>query len=190
MAGGVADGVFLRVGAAAANIAAAVEAVRAGVVEAGREPGSVRFGAVLHTVFVDDEPAALTMAKSMAAGYYEYTPGLFATAGLSWDGAPPEEIKRAQGVWPDFHHARDLLASGRAVGFLPEAAADAFSLWGPARRIARPADFAIEGGAGGVRLRGPAADPGPCVAARPRGRLTARAAREILPAVRADLESE
>src|SRR5437773_4498315 len=46
MAGRVADGVFIRVGTHAANIQAAVDAIRAGAAEAGREPNSVRVAAV------------------------------------------------------------------------------------------------------------------------------------------------
>ncbi len=137
MAGGVADGVFIRAGTARANLIAAVEAVRAGAAQAGRDPGSVRLGAVFHTVLVDDRAAALTMAKSIAAGYYEYTPSLFEVAGLSWAGPDPERLKRENQVWPDFHHAPDLLASGRLVDFLPDNAADAFSLWGPPDQVAQ-----------------------------------------------------
>src|SRR5216684_8598281 len=58
MAGGVADGVFIRVGTHEANIATAVEAIRAGAAEAGRDPSGVRLGAVFHTVLVDDPARA------------------------------------------------------------------------------------------------------------------------------------
>ena len=58
MAGGVADGVFLRVGTHPANIARAVEAIRAGAAEAGRAASAVRVGAVFHTVLVDDAARA------------------------------------------------------------------------------------------------------------------------------------
>ena len=78
MAGSVADGVFIRVGTHPANLATAVEAIRAGAADAGRDPATVRLGIVLHTVLVDDPGRALRMAKSMAAGYYEYSPSLFA----------------------------------------------------------------------------------------------------------------
>src|SRR6202171_4645272 len=44
MAGGVADGFFIRVGTHPANIATAVNAIRAGAVAAGRDPASVRLG--------------------------------------------------------------------------------------------------------------------------------------------------
>src|SRR5438445_12661772 len=93
MAGGVADGVFIRVGTHPANIARSVELIRAGARDAGRDPASVRVGAVFHTVFVDDAARALTMAKSMAAGYYEYSPMLFDPPGLTWTGPDPETLK-------------------------------------------------------------------------------------------------
>ena len=86
MAGGVADGVFLRVGTHPANIGRAVELIRAGAAEAGRDPAAVGLGAVFHTVLVDEPHRALTMARSMAAGYYEYSPALFDPPGLTWPG--------------------------------------------------------------------------------------------------------
>src|SRR6185369_1093320 len=46
MAGRVADGVFIRVGTHRANIERTVEAVRAGARDAGRDPASVKIGAV------------------------------------------------------------------------------------------------------------------------------------------------
>ena len=119
MAGGVADGVFIRVGTHAANLTAAITAIRAGAAEAGRDPSTVRLGAIFHTVLVDDPDRALTMARSMAAGYYEYSPSLFEPPGFVWTGADPEALKHRHQVWPDFHHAPDLEASGRVVDFLP-----------------------------------------------------------------------
>jgi hypothetical protein len=72
----------------------------------------------------------------MAAGYYEYSPALFEPPGLAWNGPDPETLKRERQVWPDFHHAPDLEASGRVVDFLPAAAADAFALRGGPAEIA------------------------------------------------------
>src|SRR5262249_61872344 len=51
MAGGVADGVFIRVGTHPTNIARSIEMIRAGAAEAGRDPSEVHVGAVFHTVF-------------------------------------------------------------------------------------------------------------------------------------------
>jgi 5,10-methylenetetrahydromethanopterin reductase len=184
MAGGVADGVFIRVGTHRDNIAAAIDAIRAGAADAGRDPARVGLGAVFHTVLVDDEARALTMAKSMAAGYYEYSPRLFERPGLRWTGGDPETLKRERSVWPDFHHASDLEASGRVVDFLPVEAADAFALRGGPVSIveqlvrvlrAAPAMFDY------VVLH---PIPNPEWPADPEHDYTARVAREVLPHVR------
>jgi 5,10-methylenetetrahydromethanopterin reductase len=135
MAGAVCDGVFIRVGTSPANIGESVSLVREGAAAAGRDPASVKIAAVFHTVLHDDAEQALTMAKSMAAGYYEYTPSLFANAGIEWNGISPDDLKQQRIVWPDFHHDPDLIKSGTAVGFLPREAADNFALWGTADQI-------------------------------------------------------
>jgi len=187
MAGGVADGVFIRVGTHPGNIAKSVQEIRAGAAAAGRDPASIRLGAIFHTVLVDDPAQALAMGKSMAAGYYEYSPMLFDPPGLAWSGPDPEKLKHEQKVWPDFHHAADLLASGRVVDFLPIAAADAFCLRGGPREIvaqlvavlrASPAQFEH------VVLH---PVPNPIFPTDPERDYTARVAREVLPDVRAAL---
>jgi 5,10-methylenetetrahydromethanopterin reductase len=184
MAGGVADGVFIRVGTHAANIGAAIEAIHGGAAEAGRDPARVRLGIVVHTVLVDDPDRALTMAKSMAAGYYEYSPTLFGPAGLAWTGPDPEALKHRHQVWPDFHHAPDLEASGRVVDFLPTTAADAFSVRGGPLEVAErlmavlrraPVEFDY------VILH---PIPNPPLPDDPERGYMARMAREVLPSVR------
>jgi 5,10-methylenetetrahydromethanopterin reductase len=184
MAGGVADGVFIRVGTHPANIATAVQAIRAGAVAAGRDPAAVRLGAIFHTVLMDDAARALTMARSMAAGYYEYSPALFGPPGLEWSGPEPEALKHAHGVWPDFHHAPDLEASGKVVDFLSERAADAFALRGAPKEVAGRLVDAL-------RATPAAFDhvvlhpiPDPRWPADPERDYTARVAREVLPHVR------
>ncbi|MBI2015215.1 MAG: LLM class flavin-dependent oxidoreductase [Candidatus Rokubacteria bacterium] len=188
MAGGVADGVFIRVGTHPANLATAVEAIRAGAADAGRDPSAVRLGAVFHTVLVDEPDRAMTMARSIAAGYYEYSPALFDPPRLVWTGPDPETLKRGHHVWPDFHHAPDLEASGRVVEFLPASAADAFSLRGGPGEVATrlievlhaaPAAFDY------VVLH-PIPNP-PTPDEGERGYL-ARVAREVLPRVRRGLD--
>lgn len=184
MAGGVADGVFIRVGTHRANIRTAVEAIHAGAAAAGREPSTVRLGIVFHTVLVDDPGRALTLAKSMAAGYYEYSPTLFDPPRLTWAGPHPEALKREHDIWPDFHHAPDLEASGRLVDFLDVGAADAFSLRG------RPIDVVEQ--LGDVLASAPAEFdyvvlqpiPNPPVPDDPERGYMTRMAREVLPAVR------
>ncbi len=135
MAGRVADGVLIRVGRHMANIGAAIEQVRAGASEAGRDPDSVHLGLIVHTVLVDDPDRALRIGRTMAAGYYDHTRVLFERAGLMWEGPPVEELKRT--IRPDFHHTRDLAAAGEHLDFLPEAAAHAFCFLGAPSDVAR-----------------------------------------------------
>ena len=128
MAGRVADGVFIRVGRHEANLRAAVEAVHAGAREVGRDASDVEIGVVLHTLLTDDHAYAAEVGRSIAAGFYEYSPMLFDGAGLEWNG-PDVELLRER-VWPDFHHASDLAAAGGVVNFLGDDAVDAFAVVG------------------------------------------------------------
>jgi 5,10-methylenetetrahydromethanopterin reductase len=184
MAGGVADGVFIRVGTHPANIARSVELIRAGAAEAGRDPATVRLGAVFHTVLVDDARRALTMGKSMAAGYYEYSPALFDPPGLAWAGPDPEKLKRERSVWPDFHHAADLEASGRVVDFLPDRAADAFCLRGGSGEIAAQLIRLLRATPAALDHVVLHPIPNPTWPGDPERDYTARVAREVLPPVR------
>jgi hypothetical protein len=95
----------------------------------------------------------------MAAGFFEYSPALFEIPGIPWDGPPIETLKTK--VQPDFHHATDLVAAGNTVAFLPEQAAEGFSLFGTARDIADQLGAAIEavGGPVGVVVPHPVPTP-------------------------------
>ena len=135
MTGRVADGVFIRVGRHPANLKTAIDQVRAGAIEAGRNPDDIKVCVILHTLLMDDMKKAALMSRSMAAGYYEYSPMLFDPPGFAWNGPDVHELKKQ--VWPDFHHAEDLEAAGRVVSFLPDEVADAFALYGPPEMIAR-----------------------------------------------------
>ncbi len=188
MAGSVADGIFIRAATATANIERAVDLIHEGAAQAGRKPDSIKLGLVLHTVLVDDPALALPMAKSMAAGYYEYTPSLFETAGIEWQGPPPEQLKREHNVWPDFHHNRYLASSGQAVDFLPREAADKFSLWGTPDQISEQLISLLLSGLAQFEyvVLQPIPDPIWPDASGESG-FTARMATEVLPRVRAAL---
>jgi 5,10-methylenetetrahydromethanopterin reductase len=187
MAGGVADGVFIRVGTHAANLKTAVDAIRAGAAASGRDPGAVRLGAIFHTVLVDEPARALTMARSMAAGYYEYSPALFGPPALAWTGPDPETLKRDRGVWPDFHHAPDLEQSGKVVDFLPAEAADAFALRGDPAEVARQLVAALRAAPAAFDHVVLHPIPDPRWPGDPERDYTARVAREVLPRVREEL---
>ena len=133
MAGRVADGVFIRCGTHPANLDNAIENIRAGASEAGRDPDTVKIGAIFHTVLSDAPEEVATIGRSAAAGYYEYTPVLLERTGQIWDGPDVEVLKKK--IWQDFHHTPDLVAAGKLVDFLPEACVEDFSLHGTADEI-------------------------------------------------------
>jgi 5,10-methylenetetrahydromethanopterin reductase len=134
MAGATADGVFVRVGRHPDNLRHTIAQIHDGAREAGREPDELGIGLIFHTVVTDDPDQIAATSRSMAAGYYEYSPRLFEIPGFRWTGPSPDELKRV--VVPDFHHVDDPVAAGRLLGFLDDEVADAFSLFGPAEQIA------------------------------------------------------
>jgi 5,10-methylenetetrahydromethanopterin reductase len=189
MAGGVADGVFIRVGTHPGNLKTSIDAIRAGAAEAGRDPAKVKVAAIFHTVLMDDPARALLMGKSMAAGYYEYSPMLFDPPGLRWTGPDPESLKHDRQVWPDFHHAPDLEHSGRAVDFLPTEAADAFSLRGGTGEVAERLLAALRAAPAAFDHVVLHPIPDPKWPADLEQDYTARIARDVLPRVRKELEA-
>ena len=142
MAGGVADGVFLRVGRHPENLRTAMAGLRRGAMAAGRDPDDIGIGLILHTVTSDDPAEIRPTARSMAAGFYEYSPALFEIPGLPWNGPAVDALKKQ--VYPDFHHAPDLAASGNLVDFLDHETAVSFALSGTTHDIATQLRQAIE----------------------------------------------
>src|SRR5262245_20261402 len=139
MAGATADGVFLRVGRHPQNLCHAVAQVHEGAAEAGRDPDDVRIGLIFHTIVTDDPDEIASIARAMAAGYYEYSPRLFDVPGLEWNGPDPEDLKAANRLG-DFHHAADPVAAGRLVDFLGDDVAESFAMCGSAADIANQID--------------------------------------------------
>ena len=184
-AGRVADGVFIRAGTHPDVLHSAVASIRAGAEEAGRDPASVRLGLVLHTVLTDDPERALLIGKSMAAGYYEFSPHLFETAGIAWNGPDVHELQKL--VDPDFHHHPDPVESGRLVAFLPEAAANAFSVRGTAEEVTNQIVAALSQGIDfDIVVPQPVPTP-PSTNPRDGTSYMERVATEIIPAVKARL---
>lgn len=142
MAGRVADGVFLRVGTHPANLQAAMAAIEAGATEAGRTIEDISIGLIVHTCRSQDPDEIATITRAMAAGFYEYAPALFDQPGFEWNGTPIEELK-AQ-LWPDFHHASDLVAAGQLVDFLDDEVASSFAFFGTGADIAAQIRAVIE----------------------------------------------
>ena len=134
MAGRVADGVWIRVGTHPDNLRAAWQWVCDGAKEAGRDPADIALGVIFHTAVSEDPDEALSIARALAAGYFEYSPFLFEGAGFEWNGPDIHELQKQ--VWPDFHHHPDMIAAGRVVEFLSAEAASAFALQGNWAQIA------------------------------------------------------
>ena len=118
---------------------------------------------------------------------HEYSPRLFDPPELTWSGPDPEALKRQHKVWPDFHHAPDLEASGRAVDFLPTSAADAFSLRGGPIEVADQLVHVLRDAQMEFDYVVLHPIPDPPVPQDPERGYTARVAREVLPRVRAAL---
>jgi alkanesulfonate monooxygenase SsuD/methylene tetrahydromethanopterin reductase-like flavin-dependent oxidoreductase (luciferase family) len=133
-AGRVADGVFVRVGTHPANVRHAVDQIYAGADEAGRARTEIALGLIVHTCRSQDPAHIRAITRAMAAGFYEYAPALFDPPGFVWNGPPVEELKRR--IWPDFHHAADLVAAGGLVDFLDDEVADSFAFFGTADDVA------------------------------------------------------
>ena len=142
MAARVADGVFIRVGRHPDNLRNAMARLRRGAAATERNPDHIGIGLIFHTVTSDDPVDIRAISRSMAAGYYEYSPALFEIPGLPWNGPPVDELKKQ--IYPDFHHAPDLVASGNLVDFLDDETAGSFSLFGKAQDIAAQLRQAIE----------------------------------------------
>jgi 5,10-methylenetetrahydromethanopterin reductase len=183
MAGRVADGVFIRVGRHPANLRAAVEAVQAGAREAGRNLDEVKIAVIFHTILTENLERAALLSRSMAAGYYEYSPMLFDPPGFAWHGPPVEKLKKQ--VWPDFHHAEDLEASGRLVSFLSDDIADAFAVYGTPAMIAKQLAEVVRLGFP-IAMIIPHPVPTPPVDG-PRPDYIERFATEVMPLFRAEL---
>ena len=134
-AGRVADGVIIRVGTAPANLEAAIEAVRAGALEAGRDPGRASHWAPSST------PRSSTTRSARCASGDRWPPGITSTRRRSsrrpdCAGTARRSRSCSAEVSPDFHHTPDLEGAGRLLDFLPPAAAEAFSLHGDTAAVA------------------------------------------------------
>lgn len=146
MAGASADGVFIRVGTSKQNVELAVEKIKEGAKGEGKDPKSIKLAADFHIVLSDDMEAAMYMGKSIAAGYYEYSPNLFENLDFSWPGPHPDELRAelielnknnsSKGLnAPDFHHASNLVDSGKLVDFIPDEFAQAFCFIGNSEQV-------------------------------------------------------
>jgi hypothetical protein len=112
-------------------------------------------------------------------------PTLFEAPQLAWAGPHPEALKHEHKVWPDFHHAPDLEASGRAVDFrrmrpMPSACGAVSTRSDQLVQAITAAPVALD-----YVVLHPI--PNPATPDDPERGYMARVAREVLPRVRARL---
>jgi 5,10-methylenetetrahydromethanopterin reductase len=134
LAGRIADGVLIHVGAAPGAVAWALEHLEAGIAEAVRAPGDVQRIVVLTACIDEDRDRAIEQMRPCAAGLCRngHADVLFGRAGLQ---APiiPEDY---QEPYPDLGHAVDWEAAKRAASYVPDAAVEACIALGSGAEVA------------------------------------------------------
>ncbi|MEM7254396.1 MAG: LLM class flavin-dependent oxidoreductase [Pseudomonadota bacterium] len=133
LAGAIADGVLIMVGAAPGTIQWALEHVEAGRQDAGRARRDQQ-RIIVVTAGVDaDKARAIDRMRPCAASLYRHTfaPTLLERAGL----AAPASIPPQPRVYPDLHHAVDWDAAIAACRFVPDDAVEALVALGTGRDL-------------------------------------------------------
>ena len=133
-AGAAADVIVLRCGLHPANLNALADAAEDGAREAGRDPATLRFGAVVYTLIEDDAAWARAQARVVAAGFYELSAQTWQRPGFEWNGPPIHDL--AAQVYPDIVHAEDVPAAAELTGFVRQDIADWFALTGDVAAVA------------------------------------------------------
>jgi 5,10-methylenetetrahydromethanopterin reductase len=133
LAGEIADGVLIQVGAAPGTVAWALEQVEIGMQRAGRQRHEVARLLVITARVDADKPRALDHMRPSAAGMYRHQHAkiLLATAGLS----VPASLPAYPRPYPDLSHAVDWEEAKRATTFVPDEAVEALLAVGSAEEI-------------------------------------------------------
>lgn len=123
LAGEIADGVLIQVGASPGTVAWALEQVETGMQRAGRQRHEVK-RIVVVTARVDrDKARAIDEMRPAAAGLYRHRNAttLLQAAGLD----VPSDLPTYPRPYPDLQHAVDWEEAKRAVSFVPDKAVEA-----------------------------------------------------------------
>jgi 5,10-methylenetetrahydromethanopterin reductase len=116
LAGEVADGVLINVGALAQDLEAARRLVEEGARGAGRDPATVRIIVNLRTSIREDSERARAWASPLCAHQLRETAWL-ERAGIEAGGLQPSE--ELEQLYPDFFHAEDWDRAVELAAFLP-----------------------------------------------------------------------
>jgi 5,10-methylenetetrahydromethanopterin reductase len=137
LAGEIADGVLIMVGASPGTVSWALEQIDLGMQRAGRQRQEVQRMLVITTCVDADKGRAIEQMRPCAAGMYRHAHAatLLQRAGL----APPTNLPAYPRPYPDLQHAVDWEEAKRATAFVPDAAVEALVAVGPADDIVQRA---------------------------------------------------
>jgi 5,10-methylenetetrahydromethanopterin reductase len=129
LAGEIADGVLIMVGAAPGPVAWALAQIDMGMQRAGRQRHEVQRIVVVTACVEADKARAIAQMRPCAAGLYrhQHAATLLQAAGLEVPDALPPYPR----PYPDLQHAVDWEAAKRATAFVPDAAVEALVAVGP-----------------------------------------------------------
>jgi 5,10-methylenetetrahydromethanopterin reductase len=133
LAGEIADGVIIQVGAYRPCLTWALEHVRAGAARARRDPGEIDTVCSTFTAITADKALAIDRARPLAAWFYAVAPELLKMAGIRVTQRQP-----ARPVFPDISHpANHEEAMAEARRYVSDEAVRKFCLVGPAEDCVR-----------------------------------------------------
>jgi 5,10-methylenetetrahydromethanopterin reductase len=123
LAGEIADGVLIMVGAAPGPVAWALTQIDLGMQRAGRQRHEVQRIVVVTACVEADKARAIAQMRPCAAGLYrhQHAATLLQAAGLAVPGTLPPYPR----PYPDLQHAVDWEEAKRATAFVPDAAVEA-----------------------------------------------------------------
>ena len=134
LAGEVADGVLIMVGAASGTVAWALEQVEAGMARAGRERQDVERILVVTACVDNDRERAIDLLRPCVAGMcrHGHADVLFGCAGLGVPVVPSDYVD----PYPDLGHAVDWEEAKRVTTFVPDDAVEAMMALGSGAEVA------------------------------------------------------
>ena len=132
LAGEIADGVLIHVGAAPGAVAWALERIDAGMAAAGRAREEVRRILVVTACIDEDRERAIEHMRPCAAGLCRHRHADVFFPGIEIPARPADYVE----PYPDLGHAVDWDAAKRATSYVPDAAVEACVALGSADEIA------------------------------------------------------
>jgi 5,10-methylenetetrahydromethanopterin reductase len=135
LAGEIADGVLIQVGAAAGTVAWALQRIQAGMQRAGRQRHEVQRIVVVTAMVDDDKARAIAHMRPCAAGFYRHghARDLLRLAGLPEPAPLPGPFPT---LYPDLGHAVDWEEAKRVSAFVSDKVVEAMLCVGSGAEVA------------------------------------------------------